>query len=136
MLIAQAITVEITDWALHAGTNKPSVQHSGMENLPSNPVKRKAFWGDSKASETPKVAPPSRAATYDFPPWSTHTARYAVYSAAVMVNCSDDLHRGLRATTKGEPPSQFDFEMVYVSLSSGDINNCILMTDTVLQRGA
>jgi len=130
------ITVEIIDWALFAGTKKPSAQHSNAENMQSNPVKCKAFWGDSRASETPKVTPPSRAATYDFPPWSTHTARYAVYSAAVIANPSDDLHKGLRYMTKREPPSHFDFEMVYVSLSRGNVNNCILMTDIVFQRGA
>lgn len=121
MLIAQAITVEITDWALHAGTSKPSVQHSDTENLSSNPVKRKAFWNSFKKGETPKVAPPSRAATYDFqnydfPPLMTHTATYAVYSAEVKINPSDDLHKGLIAMTKKDPPSHFDFEMVYVSL--------------------
>jgi len=117
MLTAQSITVDITDWALHAGTNKPSVQHSGMENPPSNPVKRKGFWNSSKKSETPKVAPPSRSATYEFPPLMTHTATYAVYSAGVEINMSHDIHKGLKAMTKKDPPSHFDFEMVYVSLS-------------------
>jgi hypothetical protein len=135
-LTAQQIAVEITDWAIAAGTKKPHAQHTGIENLPKNPVKRKGFWGGiSKKSEAPKVAPPSRSSTLDHPPWSKYTARYAVYSAEVVISPSDDLHKGLKAMTKKDPPSHFEFEMVYVSIPAFVVVRPTLMTDAVLQRG-
>jgi len=121
-LADQDITVEITDWAVAAGTNTCSGQRSDMEKQSSSFVKRKIFWGNSKKNEkneAHKVTSPSRSSTYEQRPWSTHTARYAVYQAEVMITLSDDLHKGLKAMTKKDPPSHFDFEMVYVSLLGG-----------------
>lgn len=137
MLIVQEITVNITDWALAAGTKKPSSQHSDMENQLNNHVKDKGFWANFKLSgmsEAPKVTPPPRASTHKQGPWSTHTAKYAVYSAEVMVSLSEDLHKGIKAVTKKAPPSRFDFKMVYVSFPSDVAVNPALMTDAVLQR--
>ncbi|OAX40997.1 hypothetical protein K503DRAFT_798335 [Rhizopogon vinicolor AM-OR11-026] len=119
-VVSQGVTVEITDWALAAGTKKPSTQHASMENLPMNPVDHKGFWGNSKQSEAPNVAPPSRSATFDHPPWSTHTAKYTVYSAEVTTSASHDILRGLNATTKKVPPSHFALEMVYFSKEEHD----------------
>ncbi|KAJ8581652.1 hypothetical protein M405DRAFT_938167 [Rhizopogon salebrosus TDB-379] len=117
-VISQAITAEITDWALAAGTKTPSVQHTGIENLSKNSVKCEGFWEDiSTQSEAPMVAPPS---TLDHPPWSTYTTRYAVYSAAVSVRLSNGLREGLHAMTKKYPPLDFDFEMVYFSKEEYD----------------
>lgn len=119
-VVTQGITVEITDWALAAGTKKKSTQHAGVDNLPKNPAKRKGFWSNSKKSQAPNVAPPSRSATIDHPPWSTHTAKYTVYSAQVTTSASHDLLKGLKAMTKKEPPSRFAFEMVYFSKEEHD----------------
>jgi hypothetical protein len=95
-----------------------AIHRSGHEILSKDPVKRKSFWDGSKR-EAPKVAKAtkvvSRASTYDYPPWLTHRAKYAVYSAQVTTKPSKDLNKGLRAMTKKDPPSHFDFEMVYVS---------------------
>jgi hypothetical protein len=135
VLTAQEITVEITDWALAAGTKTPSAQHTGMEDLSKNPVKCEGFWEDiSTKSEAPMVAPPSQASTLHYPLWSTYTARYAVYSAAVSVHPSSGFREGLHAMTKKYPPDDFEFEMVYVSLPSAVVQPT-LMTDAVLQRG-
>jgi hypothetical protein len=118
VLTAQAITVKITDLALAAGTKTPSAQHAGVEKPSVNPVKCEGFWEDiSTKSEAPMVAPPSPASTLDHPPWSTYTARYAVYSAAVSIHPSSSFREGLYAMTKKYPPNGFDFEMVYVSLA-------------------
>lgn len=96
-----------------------SIHRSGNEILSKDPVKRKSFWDGSKR-EAPKVAKVtkavSRASTFDHPPWLNHSAKYAVYSAQVTTTPSKDLFKGLRAMTKKDPPSHFDFEMVYVSL--------------------
>jgi hypothetical protein len=136
VLTAQEITVEITDWALAAGTKIPSAQHAGVENLSMNPVKCEGFWEDiSTKSEAPMVAPPSPASTLGHLPWSTYTARYAVYSAAVSIHPSSGFREGLYAMTKKYPPKGFDFEMVYVSLSSAVVVQPTLMTDAVLQSG-
>jgi hypothetical protein len=135
VLTAQKITVEITDLALAAGTKTPSAQHAGVENPSKNPVQCEGFWEDiSTKSETLMVAPPSQASTLDHPPWSTYTAKYAVYSAAVSVHPSTGFRDGLYAMTKKYPPDDFDFEMVYVSLSNAVVHPT-LMTDAVLQRG-
>ena len=132
MLTAQKITVEITDWACAAGTKVPPTQRFGSENLPKDPVKRKTFWGSSK-SEAAKVAPPAPVHVHQ--PWRTHIARYAVYSAKVTTSPSKDLHKGLKAMTKKDPPSHFDFEMVYVSLLDGLVVDFMLTMNAVLQRG-
>jgi hypothetical protein len=135
VLTAQKITVEITDLALAAGTKTPSAQHAGVENPSKNPVQCEGFWEDiSTKSETLMVAPPSQASTLDHPPWSTYTAKYAVYSAAVSVHPSIGFRDGLYAMTKKYPPADFDFEMVYVSLPSAVVQPT-LMTDAVLQGG-
>jgi hypothetical protein len=135
VLTGQAITIEITDWALAAGTKTPSAQHAGVENLSKNPVKCEGFWEDiSTKSEVPIMVPPSQASTLDHPPWSTYTARYAVYSAAVSVYPIRGLHDGLHAMTKKYPPLDFECEMVYVSLPSTVVQPT-LMRDAVLQRG-
>ncbi|KAG1730664.1 uncharacterized protein EDB91DRAFT_1059251, partial [Suillus paluster] len=116
----QEITVELTDWARAAGTKKPFVPRSGGENIPKNPVKRKGFWDIVKgeAPKGPKVV--SRASTHDHPQWWRYSAKYAVYSAQVTTNPSKDLHKGLKAMTKKDPPSHFDFEMVYFSKEEQD----------------
>ncbi|KAG1718293.1 hypothetical protein EDB19DRAFT_952071 [Suillus lakei] len=114
---AQEITVELTDWARAAGTKIIAVHHSGSENIPKDPVKHKGFLDGSKY-EAPKVV--SRARTYDHPPWWTRSAKYAVYSAQVTTSPSNDLHKGLRSMTKKDPPSHFDFEMVYFSKEEQD----------------
>ncbi|KAJ8579837.1 hypothetical protein M405DRAFT_869920, partial [Rhizopogon salebrosus TDB-379] len=120
-VVLQAITVEITDWAHAAGTKTPSAQHTGMEDLSKNPVKCEGFLEDiSTKSEASMVAPPSQASTLHYPLWSTYTARYAVYSAAVSVHTSNDLREGLKAMTKKDPPAEFDFEMVYFSKEEYD----------------
>jgi hypothetical protein len=135
VLTAQAITVDITNWALAAGTKTPSAQHAGMENLSRNPVKCEGFWEDiSTKSEAPTVGSSSQASTLHYPPWSTYTTRYAVYSAAVSIHPSRGLREGLYAMTKKYPPADFDFEMVYVSLPSAVVQPT-LMTDAVLQGG-
>ncbi|KAG2129991.1 hypothetical protein BD769DRAFT_1453255, partial [Suillus cothurnatus] len=89
----------------------------------TDPVKRKSFWDGSKR-EAPKVAKVteavSRAMTYDHPPWLTHSAKYAVYSAQVTTTSNKDLYKGLKAMTKKDPPSHFDFEMVYFSKEEQD----------------
>lgn len=117
-VVTQEITVELTDWARAAGTKMTSTHRSGHEVQSKDPVKRKGFW-DSSKRETPKVAKVtkalSRASTYDHVPWVTHNAKYAVYSAQVTTTPSKDLHKGLRAMTKKDPPTHFDFEMVYFS---------------------
>ncbi|KAG1871608.1 hypothetical protein F4604DRAFT_1768978 [Suillus subluteus] len=122
-VVTQGITVELTDWARAAGTKITSAHRSGNENLSKDPVKRKSFWDGSKR-EAPKVAKVtkvvSRASTYDHPPWLTYSAKYAVYSAQVTTSPSKDLHKGLRAMTKKDPPSHFDFEMVYFSKEEQD----------------
>ncbi|KAG2141054.1 hypothetical protein DEU56DRAFT_797004 [Suillus clintonianus] len=122
-VVTQEITVELTDWARAVGTKLTSSHHSGTENQPKNPVKRKGFWDISKR-EIAKVAKVSkvvsRASTYDNRPWWTHSAKYAVYSAQVTTTPSKDLHKGLRAMTKKDPPSHFDFEMVYFSKEEQD----------------
>lgn len=119
----QEITVELTDWARAAGTKVTAIHRSGHEILSKDPVKRKSFWDGSKR-EAPKVAKAtkvvSRASTYDYPPWLTHRAKYAVYSAQVTTKPSKDLNKGLRAMTKKDPPSHFDFEMVYFSKEEQD----------------
>ncbi|KAG0706642.1 hypothetical protein DFH29DRAFT_900607 [Suillus ampliporus] len=122
-VLTQEITVELTDWAHAAGTKKSSAQRSGGENLSKNPVKRKGFWdgslkSKSETSKKPKVV--SRASTHDYPQWGTHSATYAVYSAEVTTSPNKDLHKGLRAMTKKDPPSHFDFEMVYFSKDQQD----------------
>jgi hypothetical protein len=135
VLTGQAITIEITDWALAAGTKTPSAQHAGVENLSKNPVKCEGFWEDiSTKSEAPMVVSSSQASALHYPPWSTYTARYAVYSAAVSVHSSSGLRKGLHAMTKKYPPTGFNFEMVYVSLPSAVVH-LTLMTDAVFQRG-
>lgn len=137
VLAVQEISVGITEWALAAGTKESSAQRSDVENIPNNSMKRKVlFWGNSKKSEksvAQKVTPPSRMSTYDQRSWQTYTAKYAVYSAGVMVKPSEDLHKGLKSMTKKDPPSHFEFEMVYVSLPNGVVINPALMI-AVLQR--
>ncbi|KAG2107834.1 hypothetical protein BD769DRAFT_1500263 [Suillus cothurnatus] len=122
-VVTQEITVELTDWARAAGTKITSTHRSGSENLSKDPVKRKSFWDGSKR-EAPKVAKVtkavSRASTFDHPPWLTHSAKYAVYSAQVTTTPNKDLYKGLRAMTKKDPPSHFDFEMVYFSKEEQD----------------
>ncbi|KAG1902642.1 uncharacterized protein F5891DRAFT_1022595 [Suillus fuscotomentosus] len=122
-VVTQEISVELAEWARAAGTKMISTHRPGNENLSKDPVKRKGFWDGSKR-EVPKVAKVtkavSRASTYDHPPWVTHRAKYAVYSAEVMTTPNKDLHKGLRAMTKKDPPSHFDFEMVYFSKEEQD----------------
>ncbi|KAG2138221.1 hypothetical protein BD769DRAFT_1434765, partial [Suillus cothurnatus] len=106
-VVTQEITVELTDWEHAAGMKITSTHRSGSENLSKDPVKRKR--------EAPKVAKVteavSRAMTYNHPPWLTHSAKYAVYSAQVTTTSNKDLYKGLKAMTKKDPPSHFDFEM-------------------------
>jgi hypothetical protein len=136
ILTAQAITVKITDWALAAGTKTPSAQHTGMENLANNTVKCEEFCDDTfTKSAVPKMTPPSQASTLDHPPWSTYTAKYAVYSAAVSIHLTSGLRLGLHTMTKKYPPPHFDFEAVYVSLPSAVVVHPTLMTNAVLQKG-
>jgi hypothetical protein len=112
------MTVELADWARAAETKMTSTPLSGNESLSKASVLRKFFWGAPKREviKVTKVTKAvSRALTYHSP-WSTHTAKYAVYSAQVTTSSSTDLHKGLRVMMKKDPPSHFDFEMIYVSL--------------------
>jgi len=109
VISAQKITVDITNWALAAGTKRPSAQRPDKDDVQHDSMKR-SFWGFLGKSEAQKVTPP--ASTVET---RTHIASYTVYSAEVTTNPDDDLHKYLKPMTKKDLPSRFRFEMAYVS---------------------
>ncbi|KAG2052673.1 hypothetical protein BDR06DRAFT_1009302 [Suillus hirtellus] len=74
----------------------------------------------AQSAKLVKVIKAAPRASYDHPPWVTHRAKYAVHSAEVATTPSKDLCKGLRAMTKKDPLSHFDFEMVYSSKEEQD----------------
>ena len=49
------------------------------------------------------------------------TASYVVYSATVTTSPSESLRKGLYDMTKKDPPSKFEFELIYVSLPNSSV---------------
>jgi len=133
LLAAQEIVVDITDWALAAGTKRPSTQQSHGDDVSNDFMKGEDFWNSSErsGSETPKTIPPSRASTFER---RTQTASYTVYSAEVTTNQNENLRKDLKLMTKKDLPSRFRSELVYVSLPSSVIVSPALIIDAVLQR--
>jgi len=109
LLVAQEITVDITKCVLAAGTRRPPAQQPDKDNV-SNNIE---FWEKGSESGGKSVAPK---ATSQSQPLTCLTAKYIVYSADVSTHPSEDLREGLKAMTKKDPPPDFEFQMVYVSL--------------------